>query len=245
MRSPRFLCACLLSSFAALLGSPVYAQITPDQTLGIEESVVTPNVEVRGGLADLIEGGAARGPNLFHSFSDFNVLDSQRVYFANPDGIESILSQVTGNDLSNIFGTLGVDGAAELFLINPNGIVFGSDVNLDVEGSFYATTAEAVALGEGVFSATTPEQSKLLMVRPDASFFSYLTTNSGNIVNRGQVVAGGDVTLAANNLDLQGQVAGGGDLSLLAADTVKIRDTAENPFVALLAMICLYKVTSK
>ncbi|NER99351.1 MAG: hypothetical protein F6J86_36955, partial [Symploca sp. SIO1B1] len=43
----------------------VLAQITPDTTLGAESSRVTPNVEVRGGLADLIEGGAERGANLF------------------------------------------------------------------------------------------------------------------------------------------------------------------------------------
>jgi filamentous hemagglutinin family protein len=233
MRSLRFLFIFLLSSSSTLLGLPAQAQINPDQTLGTEASIVTPNVEVRGELADLIEGGAARGLNLFHSFSDFNVLEDERIYFANPDGIESILSRVTGNDLSNIFGTLGVDGGADLFLINPNGIVFGSEVNLDVEGSLYATTAEAVSLGEGVFSATSPEQSQLLLlVKPDTSFFHYLTADSGDIVNRGQLAVGRDVALAANNLDLQGQVAAGGSLSLLATDTVQIRDTTETPFIA-------------
>ena len=233
MRSLRFLFAFFLSGFAVSMRSPVRAQINPDQTLGVESSIVTPEVEVRDGLAELIEGGAARGPNLFHSFSDFNVLDSERIYFANPDGIESILSRVTGNNLSNIFGTLGVDGAADLFLINPSGIVFGSDVNLDIEGSLYATTAEAVSLGEGLFSATAPEQSQLLTVTPNTSFFNYLTENSGNIVNRGQLNANGNVkTLAANNLNLQEQVAAGRDLSLLAAGTIQIRDTTETPFVA-------------
>ena len=232
MRSPRFLFACLLSSFAALLGSPAYAQINPDKTLGVEASMVTPDVVVRGGRAELIEGGAIRGGNLFHSFSDFNVLETERVYFASPVGVDSILSRVTGNDLSNIFGTLGVDGAADLFLINPNGIVFGSGVNLDVQGSLYATTAEAVSLGGGVFSATAPEQSQLLVVTPNTSFFNYLTADSGDIVNRGQIGAGGDVALAANNLDLQGQIVAGEDLSLLAADTIQIRDATATPFVA-------------
>ena len=231
MPNLRFLWVFFISSLTMVAGLPARAQITPDQTLSGESSIVMPDTEVRGQLADLIEGGAARGPNLFHSFSDFNVLAAERVYFANPEGIESILSRVTGTDLSNIFGTLGIDGAANLFLINPNGIVFGPDVNLDVEGALYATTAEAVALGIGIFSASTPEQSQLLLVTPDTSFFNYLTAESGNIVNRGQVSANGNVTLAANSLDLQGQVASGGDLSLLAADTVQIRDTTEMPFV--------------
>lgn len=88
MRSPRFLFACLLTSLTTFFGASVQAQITPDQTLGAESSITTPDVAARGAQAELIEGGASRGPNLFHSFSDFNVQDAQRVYFANPNNIE-------------------------------------------------------------------------------------------------------------------------------------------------------------
>ncbi|MFG6107106.1 filamentous hemagglutinin N-terminal domain-containing protein [Leptothoe sp. EHU-05/26/07-4] len=132
MSSPQLYWSCLLAAVAALWSEPIQAQLIPDQTLGAEGSVVSTDVLVKGNLADLIEGGAARGPNLFHSFDAFTVANDQRVYFANPAGIESILSRVTGNNRSDIFGTLGVDGTADLFLINPNGIVFGPDVSLDV-----------------------------------------------------------------------------------------------------------------
>ena len=209
---------------------PTLAQITPDATLGTEASLVSPGVELPSGLADLIEGGAIRGGNLFHSFLEFNVDLGQRVYFANPVGVESILSRVTGGDPSNIFGTLGVNGAAGLFLINPNGIVFGENASLDIQGSFYATTAEAIPLGDGVYSATAPEQSSLLTVDPSALFSSYLSDASGDIENRGQLAAGENLTLAGNNLDLQGQVAAGGDLTLLG-NVVQIRDTVAVPFV--------------
>jgi large exoprotein involved in heme utilization and adhesion len=64
----------------AYTGEPTVAQIEPDATLGAESSVLTPNANVRGFPADLIEGGATRGVNLFHSFSDFNIGDQQRVY---------------------------------------------------------------------------------------------------------------------------------------------------------------------
>ncbi|MEM8615058.1 MAG: filamentous hemagglutinin N-terminal domain-containing protein [Cyanobacteria bacterium P01_H01_bin.105] len=101
------------------------AQLVPDVTLGVESSRLSTDQLVQGDLADVIEGGAARGNNLFHSFSEFNVNDGQRVYFANPAEIESILSRVTGTNPSEIFGTLGVNGPANLFLINPNGLVFG------------------------------------------------------------------------------------------------------------------------
>ena len=232
MRSPHQLLVFFLISSASLSALPTQAQINPDQTLSSEQSTVTPDVEVRGEPADLIEGGAVRGPNLFHSFSEFSIPEVGRAYFANPVGIESILSRVTGSDSSDIFGTLGVDGTADLFFLNPNGIIFGPNVDLDIKGSFYATTAEAVSLGEGVFSAAAPEQSQLLIVKPSASFLNYLTPSSGNIVNRGQMIAGGNLLLSANNLDLRGQVAAGEDLSLLAADTVQVRDAVEVPFIA-------------
>ncbi|MHC5732259.1 MAG: two-partner secretion domain-containing protein, partial [Nostoc sp.] len=85
--------------------------MTPDNTLGAEASQLKQNVLINGALGDKIEGGAARGSNLFHSFSEFNIPDGQRVYFANPIGIENILTRVTGGNASNIFGTLGVAGA--------------------------------------------------------------------------------------------------------------------------------------
>lgn len=121
----------------------VLAQIVPDNTLGAEGSVVTPDV-IKGIQGDRIDGGASRDANLFHSFSDFNVGEGRGAYFGNPTGIENILTRVTGGNPSNILGRLGVLGEANLFLINPNGIVFGPSASLDVQGSFVATTANAI-----------------------------------------------------------------------------------------------------
>ncbi|MGD1914224.1 MAG: filamentous hemagglutinin N-terminal domain-containing protein [Rivularia sp. (in: cyanobacteria)] len=74
---------------------PVKAQLIPDNSLGKESSRVNPTIE-----RDLIEGGAIRDRNLFHSFKEFNVNASQNVYFSNPDGITNILTRVTGSNLS-------------------------------------------------------------------------------------------------------------------------------------------------
>ena len=117
----------LISSFLAINTTPAIAQITPDNTLGTESSRVLPN-----GAIDKIDGGALRDKNLFHSFKEFNINNGQSVYFSNPSGIENILTRVTGGNASNILGTLGVNGAANLFLINPNGIVFGENARLDL-----------------------------------------------------------------------------------------------------------------
>ena len=86
---------CLAIAFS---GNRTLGQTIPDATLGRESSSVTPNVNTRGLPAELIEGGAARGANLFHSFDQFNVGNGQRVYFANPAGIQNILSRVTGTN---------------------------------------------------------------------------------------------------------------------------------------------------
>ncbi|WP_292864063.1 filamentous hemagglutinin N-terminal domain-containing protein [Nostoc sp. LPT] len=119
-------CVALVGALSIGVSDRVLAQIVPDNTLGAEASVVTPNVSIRGIPSDRIDGGATRGANLFHSFEKFNVGEGRGVYFANPAGIENILTRVTGNNPSNILGRLGVLGGANLFLLNPNGIVFGS-----------------------------------------------------------------------------------------------------------------------
>jgi filamentous hemagglutinin family protein len=158
------------------------AQITPDDSLGAESSTVTPET-INKIPSDLISGGAARGENLFHSFKDFNIGEGRGAYFANSDGIGNILSRVTGGNASTILGKLGVLGNANLFLINPAGILFGQNASLDVKGSFVGTTADSVVFGDGFeFSASDPSAPPLLTINiPNGLRFR---DNSGDIVNR-------------------------------------------------------------
>ncbi len=166
------------------------SNIIPDNSLGAESSRLNRNVVINGMNADSIDGGAQRDINLFHSFSEFNINNRQAVYFANPDGVQNILTRVTGGNQSNIFGTLGVDGAANLFLINPNGIVFGENASLDLQGSFVGTTASGLQFGkQGNFSATNPEIPGNLTVNPSALFFNQVEA-SGGIINKSQAPAG-------------------------------------------------------
>lgn len=174
-----------IANVIVLSGGFTLAQDAPvaDDSLGSESSVVTPNIIINNVPSDKIDGGATRGTNLFHSFQEFNILIKQGVYFTNPAGIENILVRVTGSNSSNISGTLGVLGNANLFLINPNGIIFGESSSLDVRGSFVATTANAIRLGDtGIFSAARTEPSNLLTVKPSALFFNALS--SKEIVSR-------------------------------------------------------------
>ncbi|HEY9675068.1 MAG TPA: filamentous hemagglutinin N-terminal domain-containing protein [Waterburya sp.] len=214
----------------ALGGGMASAQITPDTTLGAEGSVVTPGVVIRGRVSDRIDGGAQRGGNLFHSFSQFNVGDGQRVYFASPTDVQNILTRVTGGTVSNIQGVLGVDGSANLFLLNPNGIIFGLNARTDLSGAFVGTTANGIQFGnQGVFSATKPDAPPLLTINPSALLFNQL--NPGAIINRARptttdasfspqqgsrFLVGGDITFdggflfaVSNRLELGGLVGVG------------------------------------
>jgi filamentous hemagglutinin family protein len=206
-----------IASVIAIPEYSTYAQVTPDTTLGAEPSIVNSST-IDGSLRQQIEGGAIRGINLFHSFRDFNITEGQSLYFQNPIGIRNIISRVTGGNLSNIEGILGVSGGtANLFLLNPNGIIFGANARLDVRGSFVATTATAIQFGtQGFFSISSsdaPDSPPLLTVNPSALLFNQLARSS--IVNRStapletggqglQVPDGKSLLLLGGDLNLAG-----------------------------------------
>jgi filamentous hemagglutinin family protein len=201
----------------------------PDDTLGTERSLVTP---VNPAI-DQIDGGARRGANLFHSFREFNVDVGRGVYFANPAGVVNILTRVTGGNRSEILGTLGVLGTANLFLINPNGILFGPNAQLDVRGSFLASTANSFKFPDGSeFSATTPQAPPLLTINVPLGLQTGAIPAGSAIASRGNLTAGQDLTLESDRLDLQGQLVAGRDLTLQATNTVTARDSTTVPFVA-------------
>jgi filamentous hemagglutinin family protein len=204
------------------------AQLIPDNTLGTERSQI-----FSSGIRDRIDGGAVRGANLFHSFAEFNVGTGRGVYFANPAGIANIFSRVTGRNGSGIDGALGVLGNANLFLLNPNGILFGSNARLDVAGSFLASTADRFRFADGSeFGTVNPQAAPLFLVNVPLGLQVGRVQAGTEITNRGSLVSGQDLTLVADNLDLQGQLQAGRDLILLANHSVTARDTKDVPFLA-------------
>jgi len=195
------------------------AQVIPDGTLGAEGSIVTPNVLIHSLPADRIDGGASRGANLFHSFQEFNVNDGQRLYFTNPAGIANIFSRVTGANRSDILGTLGVAGSANLFLLNPNGILFGPNAQLDIRGSFLASTADRFDFGNGLgYSATNPQAPPMLTLSVPIGL-QYGSHHTGTIANAGHLAVGPgqNIALIAGTVANTGSlVAPGGEVTLLA-----------------------------
>jgi filamentous hemagglutinin family protein len=217
-----------LTVISAIVLLPCYtlAQVTPDQTLGNENSTVN-QIDA---INERIDGGARRGGNLFHSFQEFNINEGRGVYFTNPPGVMNIFSRVTGGNASQILGKLGVLGESNLFFLNPYGIIFGPNSSLDIRGSFVGSTANGIRFGEeGYFSATDVEGSSLLSINPGVLISNQL---EGAIINRGNLIVDKDLTLSAGILDLQGQLVASGNLTLEALNTVQIRDSITNPFIA-------------
>ena len=198
---------------SAAFGSTALAQVVPDNTVGSTVSGVS-------GGEQTITGGTRQGGNLFHSFQQFSVPTNGTAFFNNDLDVQNILTRVTGGSVSDVDGLIRANGAANLFLLNPNGIIFGENASLRVGGSFIATTASSINFADGTqFSATPGTGAPLLTVSvPSGLQFG---TGAGNIVNRAsneglQVDPGKTLGLIGGNVNLEGGrlTAAGGRIEL-------------------------------
>jgi filamentous hemagglutinin family protein len=204
----------LLFCASLLLPSGAIAQIIPDNTLGPESSRTVPDT-INNLPSDRISGGATRGSSLFHSFGEFNIGEGRGAYFGNPSGITNIFSRVTGGNQSTILGTLGVLGPANLFLINPKGIVFGPNARLDVRGSFLAATADSIIFNNGgEFSSANPQRTPLLTVNIPVGL--RFRENPGAIVNASSVTQ----VIEGTTLPVGLAVPPGQTLALVGGDVI-------------------------
>jgi len=197
-------CVCwLLAGAQALKG-----QIALDGTLGLKTTLSGPNYGI---TADL---GRQVGPNLFHSFSEFNIRSGESATFSGPAEVQNILNRVTGGTASSINGTIrSTIPGANFYLLNPAGVEMQNGAKVDVSGSFTVSTANYLTLGEsGRFDATTPEKSVLTSAPVEA--FGFLDSHSGRItVQQSQLnvpngkslsLVGGDVVVSGGRIEAVG-----------------------------------------
>lgn len=200
--------------------------ITSDRTLPTNSQITF------DGKTYTIMGGTQVGANQFHSFQQFSVPSGNTAHFNNAPTTANIISRVTGGTASEINGTIRTNDMTNLYLINPQGIIFGANAKLEVGGSFTATAANSIKFPDGTeFSAVNPQAPPVLQVNVPLGL-QYGTSAAGaTITNRGVLVAGQNLTLQGDQLDLQGTVQAGQNLTLQGQD-IKIRDTATVPFMA-------------
>ena len=208
----------ILSSllFTLLLPRPTRAEVVLDGSMGRSGDIAGPNYLITSDL------GRQVGANLFHSFTSFNLEESENAIFSGPNGINNIIARVTGGTPSSLDG--GIIATANFFFMNPSGIVFGPHASIGVNGSFHATTADYLRLGsDGTISATTPEQS-LLTVSPPSAFGFTTATPKGITVNGAPLVgsAGASLSLVAGDISLHDSTlyAMNGEINLVSAASV-------------------------
>jgi filamentous hemagglutinin family protein len=197
-------------------GMAATAQVVMDGSLGRAGTLQGPDYAI---TADL---GQQHGGNLFHSFGQFSLQTGESATFSGPGSVSAIIGRVTGGQLSRIDGTLrSTIPNANLYLLNPAGVLFGEQATLDVSGSVHVSTADYLKLGGGGRFDARASGNSVLTVAP-VTAFGFLGDAPGKIaisgsflqVREGQTLSliGGDITL--NNAHLY---APAGRINLAAA----------------------------
>jgi filamentous hemagglutinin family protein len=201
---------------------PAAAEVVLDGTTGPAGALPGPDFAIPA------EVGRRAGGNLFHSFRSFNLAQPESATFTGPAGIANVISRVTGDERSSIDGTLrSTVPGADLWFLNPAGVVFGPNARLDVQGSFHVSTADELRFTDGaVFSARDPSASSLTVAPPDA--FGFLGATPTDIaVDRGRLsvpvgealsLVGGDITVSGGN----NGAASGGEAGTVRAEAGRI-----------------------
>lgn len=157
------LCSLGLNSIA-LLGLS-FARPASAQLRVVEDGTLSTKVTSPDGLNFTIDFGDRMGNNLFHSFREFSIPAFGSARFNHASEIQNIFSRVTGGTASSINGVIEAQGTANLFLLNPAGILFGANAQLNIGGSFVGTTASSIRFADGAeFRATDLNTRPLLTV---------------------------------------------------------------------------------
>ena len=220
-RSGLFFLSLIFCSIGQAIG-----QVVVDSSFSSGQALVGPNFQIPDSL------GKTVGGNLFHSFTEFNVQTGGSATFTGPNAINNILGRVTGGNVSEIDGLIKSDiPGANLYLMNPNGFLFGENARVDVDGAFTVSSRDRINLGkDGVFLAADPDKSVFTSSSPQAFGFlggnpaGKITFNGTRLVTGDDInFAGGEVLLEKARLISEAAGANSGNI-IVEADAVTIRE---------------------
>ena len=194
------------------------ATVALSSTIGVKQlqAQIAPNLDTGTTVTPIgnrfdIGGGKLSGDNanLFHGLSQFGLTQGQIANFLSNPSTRNILVRVTGGAASRLDGLIQVSGSnANLFLMNPAGIVFGTSASLNVPGSFTATTANGIGFSGGWFNASGTNSYDTLNGNP--SSYAFTVAQPGAIINAGSLTV---VGLGQQLTLLGGTVVSSGGLS--------------------------------
>ncbi|MDY6940613.1 MAG: CHAT domain-containing protein [Cyanobacteriota bacterium] len=215
MLSPKFIAFSGAASTCLAILSPAIAlaqSIIPDDSTNTLVNPHGDRLDIQGGVTS--EDGA----NLFHSFEEFGLDASQTANFQSLPDIQNIFGRVNGGNPSLIDGLIQVTGGnSNLYLMNPAGIIFGENAQLNVPADFTATTATGIGFEGGWFEAFGSNDYAALVGTPNA--FNFANVSPGSIINYGSLAvgAGANLSLFAGTVMSPGTLQSqGGRVSVVA-----------------------------
>jgi filamentous hemagglutinin family protein len=172
--------AAALAAAAALTMSPLLARAGP--TGG----------QIVSGSGNITQAGTTTtidqaSQNLSLNWASFNIAPQESVNFVQPSAAAIAINRIFDTNGTQILGHLNANG--QIFLINPNGVLFGSGSQVDV-GGLIATTLDVSGADAG-----------------NSKVFS--GSGSGSVINAGTITAasGGYVALLGNHVGNQGTIS--------------------------------------
>jgi len=160
------------------------------------------NASIAGGPGSMTVTQGSQ--NAAINWQSFSVGAGESVRFVQPNSSSVVLNRVLGPDPSSIFGSLSANG--KVFLVNPNGILFGRGASVNVGG----LVASTLAITDSDFMAGR---------------YRFANPGTGTVLNQGSITAaeGGYVALLGANVSNQGTiVAKLGTVALAAGSAITL-----------------------
>lgn len=195
--------------------SALWAEVVTDGSLGVQTSVSGPVYPITE------DYGERRGENLYHSFSRFNIGAGETADFSAVHETSNIITRVTGGDPSRIDGTLKCDiPGADLWLLNPSGLIFGKDATLNINGSFFASTCDYLSMEYGDIFYTNPGEYSVLSHEAPVAF-GFLKESNADIIFEGRTTGSSglkvpteeDIFICGGNISVSGASDSTGSLN--------------------------------